>query len=219
MSDVRCPLSRSAILLLSVALGLQGVLLAYMSRASWPMAAGLISAGAILGYLLMVFFKKNLGGFVVNLIFAMLALGNVGMLIGWTAEWGFGPLIRNGVCLCGCCNSPIGQGATQLTGWMYSGMALAGLPCFWLIPFGMNCASSQTFRRILNLIHGLICTACMLAGMWVGAEIMTYFSAFGPRTRFFLTFIAMSVGMSAGMVMGCYAWRLVVREFSSKSNV
>ncbi len=120
----------------------------------------------------------------------MFAYGNLGMLLGWLADFGWLPLLREGVCLCGCANSPLGEGAFCHCPFMYLGMYLGSLPCLISIPCkGKWKFCPKTFFSCLG----------MGPGMMLGSYCMTFFPIYSPTSYFFLSVFAMLLGMSLGM--------------------
>lgn len=60
---------------------------------------------------------------------AMLGPGNLLMLAGWWVDAGFGPVMREGVCL--CCQSHRCFEVGWKVPWMWVGMVVGGLPWMW----------------------------------------------------------------------------------------
>ncbi len=128
----------------------------------------------------------------------MFAFGNAAMLLGWWGDAGFGAIIRDGVCLCGCPKSNMGSGLMHVFTWMNAGMLLGSLP-MW---------PRQPDRRALGHFGTML--AGMFAGM-VGAEwVMAHFVPVDPQRHFFLTATAIAVAMGLGMLLACEAWRRLV---------
>lgn len=127
---------------------------------------------------------------------AMIGPGNLGMLIGWWADAGFGPVMREGVCL--CCQSrhyfQVGAGIP----WMHVGMLALGLPMMW-----------RELPRIGflggRLGSALVSCIAMLLGMSFGADVLL--KAFGPLHphQFLVAFTGMTIGMLAAMCFACAA--------------
>ena len=125
----------------------------------------------------------------------MFAFGNLAMLIGWWADAGFGAIIRDGVCLCGCPKSAMGAGLLHFATWMNFGMLIGSLT-MW--PRG---GDWRAFGHFL----------AMLAGMFGGMIVVEYFMSklvvVDPVRHFYLTATALAVAMGLGMLLACEAWR------------
>lgn len=174
----------------ALAIAAQGPLLAYMSN-----------LGSI-GYILLLCLSLALARFAYTQLtkkrspnhfhyWLMLAYGNLGMLIGWLIDFDCLPLLREGICLCGCANSPLGQGAFCHCPYMYLGMYLGSLPCL--------------FRKQSNKLT--ICPQALLGclgmgpGMMLGSYLLTFWPITNPLLHFFLTVSAMITGMFLGMAL------------------
>lgn len=136
----------------------------------------------------------------------MFAFGNLAMLIGWWADAGFGPIIRDGVCLCPC--PGFGPGLLHFVNWMNLGM-LAGSLSMW--PRGGDWRAFGHF-------------AVMLAGMFLGMiaveQFMSKLVVVDPVRHFYLATAAMAVAMGLGMLLACEAWRRTVarREIAASNE-
>lgn len=125
----------------------------------------------------------------------MFAFGNLAMLIGWWADAGFGPIIRDGVCLCGCPKSSMGSGLLHLFTWMNLGMLLGSLP-MW-----PRRADANALGHFGVMLLG------MFAGMVAAEWVMARFVPLDPQRHFFLTAAAIAIAMGLGMLLACEAWR------------
>jgi len=125
----------------------------------------------------------------------MFAFGNLGMLLGWWADVGFGPIIRDGVCLCCCTKSGAGIGLMQVFNWMNFGMLLGSLP-MW--------PRRGDWRAVGHFL-------AMLAGMFAAMLAAEYFLSklvvIDPIRHFYLAAAALAVAMSLGMLLACETWR------------
>ncbi|HAB15937.1 MAG TPA: cation-translocating P-type ATPase [Verrucomicrobiota bacterium] len=127
---------------------------------------------------------------------AMLGPGNLGMLLGWWVEAGFGPVMRNGVCL--CCQSHHYFALTGKIPWMYLGMLAGGLPL-------MIVGWKQLPRRLGLLPLALLAAVGMVFGMaWGGDGMLGLLGPLHPH-QFLGAFGGMTVGMLAGMIFTCGA--------------
>ncbi len=127
----------------------------------------------------------------------MFAFGNLGMLVGWWADVGFGPIIRDGVCLCCVSNSGAGLSLWQFVNWMNFGMLL-GAVAMW--------PRRADWRAIGHFV-------AMLAGMFGAMFAAEYFLSklvvVNPIRHFYLAAAALAVAMSLGMLLACEAWRKI----------
>jgi hypothetical protein len=143
--------------------------------------------------------------------FAMLALGNWGMLLGWWMDAGFRPVMQTGVCL--CCNA---HAYFALNGWhvpwMYVGMVAFGVPpMLWSPPSRLN--------RLSRWIIGLLATAGMILGMSFGASIALKWAGPLHPQQFLIALGGMTLGMLAGMIFFCELARVLTwRSFKQKGQ-
>ncbi len=170
-------------------LALQGPALVWMGSLQGWVALGVVGAAVSLAYL-----ATRTGG----LLALMLAVGNLGMLIGWWVDAGLGPVIREDVCLCGCPGSTFGWGLLTGVLWMDMGMMIGAI--------GVLGFSSGTMGRI-DLPNLLVCLLGMLAGMKLGALVVALVPVADPRAQFLLTFVAMVVAMMIGMRVAVGIWQ------------
>jgi len=150
-----------------------------------------------------------------KLMVSMLALGNLGMLIGWSADVGFKPVIEHGVCVCDCALSHMGMGKLWSPSWMQAGMILTSLPLAW----GTNIFQSQKFIHWKNSawMHSLVCLVGMLAGMWVSEALLLLIMWTNPLLHLAATYAAMSLGMLLGMTFFCRTYLTLVLSGERKS--
>lgn len=186
--------------LIGVTIGLQGVLVGWMGALTGAMYAVVCVCWMIAGCIL----TQRLANAPSQRNFfwsSMLSLGVFGMLIGWTIDAGTAPVIRDGVCLCGCQKSNLGHGLVARFSWMDVGMLLASLLTFFIIrPTELE----QKYRRHLAWsLYIITCLLGMFAGMQFTARGMSFLPIMHPRGQFFLTFISMVIGMSLGMMATC----------------
>lgn len=167
---------------------LQGPLLAYM--AALPPFGYLLLLALSLGiafwsdYVL----KKN-PTFHATHWLMMLSFSNIGMWLGWMADFEFLPLLREGVCLCGCACSPLGTGAAFHCPWMYAGMYIGALPAMLL-----KNPKTKKFCR-----HNILGCLAMGPGMMLGTYLLSHLPIQQPILHFFLTASVMLIGMVVAM--------------------
>lgn len=197
------PIPRSARMALVLAAALQGPLLAYLLAATWP---GWLALTAV-STLAAAFVGRRLDAprsYASSCTVAMLALGNVGMLVGWMADFGFGPLIRADVCLCGCWGSALGQGLIAGPSWMQAGMLIACVPSLcWIRPTPAF-LDAATKRRWHWAAHVVLSPVGMLLGMLAAAGAFAAVPVQSPALHLIATFLLMSAGMALGMGSVCY---------------
>lgn len=125
---------------------------------------------------------------------AMAGPGNLGMLIGWWADAGFAPVMREGVCL--CCQSRHYFQVGAKVPWMHVGMLALGLPMMW--------RELPRIRFLGGRPGGaLLVSIAMLWGMSAGADGLL--KAFGPLHphQFLIAFVGMTLGMLVAMIFAC----------------
>lgn len=144
----------------------------------------------------------------------MFSLGGLGMLTGWWVDAGFAPVVRDGICLCGCAASILGAGLVSKLNWMNAGMLASAIPMYFEVDPRFRSARSR-----------LGCWAGGLIGMFVGMELaglamMLIPVASHPQLHFFATYAAMLTGMTLGMVVACQvAQRWVLRSDARASTL
>jgi P-type Cu+ transporter len=146
----------------------------------------------------------------------MLTVGNLGMLLGWWADAGFGPIIRDGVCLCGCPKSSMGAGLFERFSTMHVGMMLAGFPLMlWL-----QDPAQSLFRSLSGRwLHALWITVGMGVGMWFAAGVLALLPLIQAQTQFYLTYLGMCLGMMLGMMAFCLIWEWATGYWTRSSFV
>jgi heavy metal translocating P-type ATPase len=170
------------------AFALQGVIALWLlsltgfSAVATLLAFGLI--GAAMAILWLRWSRMHRG---FEMAICMLTFGNLGMLLGWWADNGFGPLRDR------CC------GVDSLAGrpWMWIGMLLfANLAMIFLprrVSFELpHCRTAMFTGGNLGMVLG------MFAGGWLAGLAEMHSVAAGA----FLAFLGMSAGMIAGMLCG-----------------
>jgi hypothetical protein len=134
----------------------------------------------------------------------MFSLGGVAMLMGWWADAGLAPVVRNGVCLCGCANSAMGLGLFAKLNWMTAGMVVASLPALFIdvrrVP--------RAWHRVFHWLAGLL---GMIVGMETAMWVMSQLPTTLPQVHFFATYGAMAFGMLTGMLAACSAWNRILK--------
>lgn len=140
-----------------------------------------------------------------RMTFAMLSLGNWGMILGWWADAGFGPVSMG----CPGCDARDFHLTASFAAmpWMNLGMVLLGVP-----PMLLDRDAGR--GGLSRLALGLLSTAGMIVGMAFGGFVfLRWLGSFVP-SRFLLSFCGMTVGMLLGMFLCCelgraltLAWR------------
>ncbi len=134
------------------------------------------------------------GSTFIEMTFSMLGPSSLGMLIGWWVEVDFGPVMREGHCLC-CGGMGLTEGGWKVP-WMALGMIAAGLPGMWL---GLSRWGSF-FGRWPAL--GLVAAGMVLGMNWGAIKVLEWM---GPRHPWQFTgaFLGMICGMLLGMGFSC----------------
>jgi hypothetical protein len=119
----------------------------------------------------------------------MLTLGNLGMLLGWWADSGFAPLTCPHCC---SCSDPLARP------WMWVGMLVfASTAMTWL---GRRPAPGR--HRLAMVTGGNL---GMLLGMFAGGRLAAGFGTDSLAFAAATSFMAMTTGMLAGMLLGTWA--------------
>ena len=189
---------------ISIGFIFQGPLLAYMALLDWKGYLALTLLSSALGFWVNSLLKKGTSFHTMHWLM-MLSFSNLGMWIGWMADFNFLPLLRDGICLCGCACSPLGLGAAFHCPWMYAGMYLAALPAMLL-------KNPQTNRVCSANILGCL---AMGPGMMLGTYLLSHLPIQNPIFHFFLTVFVMLVGMALGMLVT----EKTVHAFRKRSTV
>jgi soluble P-type ATPase len=204
------PVQAGIAVVCGVALGLHGPMLGWMG--GWGFGTTLVFGLATLvaGVWLTANWSRRDPGPVATVYAGMLTVGTLGMLIGWLIDAGWGPVVRDGVCLCGCPKSQLGQGLFARWNWMTGGMLLASVP-FLFIAF-----PRAWWRRVRGVCawagHAVFCLGGMWMGMEAAAGVMAFFPIVHPKGQFLLTFFAMMFGMCMGMLAACSVFTRLFKE-------
>lgn len=181
---------------LSLAVWAQPPLLTWMAGIDAPFVTAMVFAGAFLS---LAVWRVLISGPLrreMAWIAVMLASGNLGMLIGWCSEWGFAPLVREGMCLCGCAASPYGEGIGFGFSWMHLGMILGCAPIFLL-----RRSDGSVLWDIPTVGRCVFCFVGMWLGMGAGSLIVGSVMFSNEQIQFFANFGTMVCGMLLGMVI------------------
>ena len=130
------------------------------------------------------------------MVMGMLGPGNLAMLTGWWVDAGFGPVMREGVCL--CCQSHHYFSLTGRIPWMYLGMLLGGLPA--MMP-GFSALPGRLGRWPLLALSAV----GMILGMGWGADLALGWAGPGHPAQFLIALTGMTGGMLCGMFFTCAA--------------
>lgn len=187
------------------ALALQGPVLAWLGDFHGWYAAGFVALFAAAGAVIAFAAPQRPFTPPARMTAAMLSVGGLAMLAGWWGDAGFAPVIRDGVCLCGCPDSTLGLGLVGRVGWMSAGMVLAAVPGLLV-----ERTAAAFPARLWCWGAGLV---GMFAGMELAALVLSGFPIRAAGFHFFLTYAAMVTGMCGGMLAGCGAMQRVVRPF------
>ena len=199
----RAALPRVERLVFAAALAAQGPAIAWLGGFRGTTAAGFIALFLAAALVLLLWTRDRTWSPSARMTTAMFTVGGLAMLAGWWIDAGFGAVVRNGVCLCGCPDSPLGQGLLGKISWMEAGMIAAALPGLFL-----DRLDDAFPRRLWCWVAGL---AGMLAGMKLAAGALAGLpvNEASASAQFFLTYAAMVGGMCLGMLAGCELARLV----------
>lgn len=186
-----------------VSLTIQIAMLGWLGSLEW----GAWSAIAIgLGTLAVWRLVDSGAGRFGRMTWSMLGPGNLWMLVGWWADAGFGPVMREGVCL--CCQSHRYFEVGWKVPWMWVGMIAGGLPWMWRSLPDLGGGWNRWPAAALG-------SAGMIVGMNQGADLVLQCAGPGHPQQFVLAWLGMTLGMFAGMGFGCgmaEALRIAVRR-------
>ncbi len=173
------------------ALAIQGPILAYLTRQSGYGYAAFTLASLALGIALGTLLAGRRGG-AARAAALPISLGMLGMLAGLYADAGFGPLVGNGVCLCGCSDSLTGLGLLGRFRWMQALMIVACAAA--TLGARRKGESAGTGAAAATLLSSLL----MLAGMGAAGAGAGRLKLQDPALALAASFLAMSAGMAAG---------------------
>jgi heavy metal translocating P-type ATPase len=174
-----------------------GPLLAFNAALPPALAGACVLLFLMAGCALSQWLASGKAGAFAGSMAGMASFGGVGMLAGWMLDAGGGPIVRDGVCLCGCAKSVLGLGIVSPFNWMHGLMALGSLPAAAMLAGGGPPTRAAWGRLARN---AFFCLAGMLLGMQAAAWTMSLVRVAQPQVHFFLTFAGMTLGMFAGML-------------------
>lgn len=190
------PLAKSFVHGLAVAL--QGVVAVLLLDAARDWAAGVVGGFAIVGVgVAWVWYRRPDISHHIDMCVGMLTLGNLGMLVGWWADAGFGPLAD------GCCHCVYGGLGRP---WMWVGMLVgANAAMRWLgrrppPADGVHVPAMYTGGNV-GMVVG------MVAGGWAAGQVVTESVPLAAG----LAFAGMTAGMIGGMLVGTRTAEGVIR--------
>ena len=128
------------------------------------------------------------------MVWGMLGPANLAMLVGWWADAGFGPVMRDGVCFCCSGHRFFGFGAG--VPWMTLAMVAAGLPF-------MRRAILMWTGFWTRLAVAVALAVSMAGGMDWGATRALRWAGPGHPGQFLIAYAGMTAGMMAGMLFTC----------------
>ena len=128
------------------------------------------------------------------MIWGMLGPSNLAMLVGWWADAGFGPVMREGVCLCCSGHRFFSWGAG--IPWMTGAMLVSGL-------FFMRGAILPWPKNSLRIAIATALALSMAGGMNWGASLVLRWAGPGHPWQFLIAYGGMTLGMMSGMLFVC----------------
>lgn len=166
-------------------------LAAWLGNLGWQSVLALV---LVLGTLAAWSLATPRGGAWSRMFLGMLGLGNLLMLIGWWVDAGFGPVMRDGVCL--CCESHRYFEIGSKVPWMHLGMLAGGLPVMWsfLPRWGV---------RGIRWPSAVLAVFGMGLGMNEGADVLLHWAGPGHPAQFLVAWTGMTAGMLLGMTLAC----------------
>jgi hypothetical protein len=206
------PLSSGAAAVVSAGVLVQGPLLAYAAQLEGALLRNVLvfcAAAAALSYFYLRLPRRTLAG---THTVAMLALGNVGMLLGWMADFGWAPVVRDGVCLCGCPDSSLGAGLINQLSAMHGGMLVASIPALFLVQPDVRQRRGLAGHWGTWTFHGFFSMAWMVVGMGLAAWWVKDVNIVEPHQHAVFSFAVMTSGMAAAMLMSCGAFTYLLEK-------
>ncbi|MDX6766713.1 MAG: cation-translocating P-type ATPase [Candidatus Methylacidiphilales bacterium] len=187
---------RLAAMFAAGALSIQGAALVYLGGYTGLWATALLGGFLLAGLLLWSQRQHWLNHPFRTAFVIMVVAGNAGMLAGWWGDAGWGPAVRDGLCLCGCSPGHFVEVLKGTPGWMHLGMVAGALPGFWWD------ARHRSKPRHWDWLW-LVCLAFMWLGMQGGAwAVMGWFPG-RPQWQLLASFSAMTAGMFLAMLVVC----------------
>lgn len=194
------PVRRTA--LHALALALQGFvfLLLLDSARTMPFAIALLAGFALAGGAVASVWRRwSTIPHALDMCVGMVTFGNLGMLLGWWADNGFVPLHEGS---CRACIEAMRAGVMRP--WMWVGMlVLANAAMLWLgrrpAPRGNHVIAMFTGGNV-----------GMVFGMLIGGLCAAQFGTESVSLGAFLSFVGMTAGMLAGMVVGTWLTEQVI---------
>lgn len=194
----RWTLPRLERLVFAIALALQGPVIAWLGGFTGTTAAGFIAIFLGAGLVTLLWSRDRIWTPAARMTMAMFSVGGLAMLAGWWADAGFGAVVRDGICLCGCPDSTLGLGLLGRITWMEAGMFAAAVPGLFLereVVKGFSRRLWCWLAGLVGMLIGMQLAALVLAGLPVDAQ--------SASAQFFLTYAAMVTGMCMGMLTAC----------------
>jgi hypothetical protein len=145
--------------------------------------------------------KSLEGQRIAQMTFAMLGLGNGGMILGWWVDAGFAPVSL----ACPHCQVTAAFNLTVPLSmpWMYMGMLALGIPPMVL--------SRDILKAGLGRVSlGALSAIGMVIGMSYGSYLFLKFLGTGSSQRFMISLTGMTLGMLLGMFFCCELGRAII---------
>lgn len=171
-----------------LSLAAQGVLAVPMLGLAGGVAVAVVSAFALAGAALAALWARwsRLPHWL-DMTVGMLTLGNLGMVLGWWADAGWGEL-ADGLCPC--------QTLAEFRPWMWLGMLAGGnAAMLW----GVRRPHTDHAYHVVSMFTGG--NGGMLAGMWVGGRLAGEAGVGSMSVTAGLVYLGMTVGMVVGMLL------------------
>jgi heavy metal translocating P-type ATPase len=142
-----------------------------------------------------------------DMTFAMLGLGNWGMLLGWWVDLGFAPVMA-GIACEHCQRLNLLQPGSFEVPWMYAGMLLFGVPPMWRDVTGSIAWRLRSLLVTLSAIG-------MVLGMGIGSSLAMKLAGPASAQPFLVALTGMVLGMTLGMLFACDLGRATAQRFGT----
>jgi hypothetical protein len=194
-----------------ILLAAQGPFLAYLGHLGAAASAWTVAVFLALGVMVIRFKTSNSEvSRIARMTFAMLGIGNWGMILGWWADAGFSPIVPIHAC---CVTDGLSMAQLAQSPWMNAGMLVFGLPAMLAIPIKRKVGLGRVSLGILASIG-------MILGMNYGGGALARALAGFISQPVLLSFTAMTLGMLAGMFLFCELGRaLFLSHFFDSRHV
>lgn len=189
----------------ALALVVQIPLVGWLGNLEWQTVSAIV---VVLGTLAAWSLSAPRVGGLSRMFLGMVGIGGLLMLIGWWMDAGFGPVMRDGVCL--CCQSHHYFEIGSRVPWMHLGMVAGGLPVMWSLLPRWGVGGARWPSAVLAVLG-------MGVGMNGGGDVLLHWAGPGHPAQFILAWTGMTAGMLVGMTFACALAEAIRVALAAKS--